>query len=116
MDNLDKWLRDTAWDREYWSGVHTLASTLKSDGCTGVPDWFKWTCLEHDCHYRTHQSLSGSPLSKEDADYILRVRIQQCDMSILKWPISWIRWFGVAVVFKKISQNAWRGAPKAPKE
>ena len=105
---LDNWLKETAWDKPYWSDVHAVAMALKADGCSGVPDSFVWTCLEHDCHYRTHKLLNGMKLTKREADYILRVRVQQTDMSILKWPVSWVRWLGVAVIFKSVSQRAWK--------
>lgn len=104
---LDKWLEDTAWNKPYWNDIHTLAITLKSDGCSCVPDTFIWSCLEHDCHYRTHRFINGGAITKDEADYCLRVRVQQTQMSVLKWPVSWMRWFGVAILFKRESQEAW---------
>lgn len=113
--SLKNWLKGTAWDLEYWGNVRAFAKLLKSDGCSGVPDTFKWTCLEHDVHYRTHHLVGGTSLSKQDADYILRIRVQQTQMSLLKYPISWIRWLGVAVIFRKVSLKAWNtyGGTKA---
>ena len=104
---LDKFIDATAWDKPYWNDVHALARSLAADGCSGVPDTFVWTCLEHDCFYRLHRHINGEEISKMQADYTLRRRVQQTQMSILKWPISWIRWFGVAVVFRRVSQHAW---------
>ena len=104
---LDRFIEDTAHDNPYWNDVYTFANGLDSDGCSGVPDTFVWSCLEHDVHYRIHRFISGGDITKTQADYVLRRRVQQTQMSILKWPISWIRWFGVAVLFRRASQNAW---------
>lgn len=105
VTNLEKWLKDTAWDKLYWSDIETKSIELDSDGCSGVPDIFVWSCMEHDCHYRTHRFLWGEEITKEQADYIFRVRIQQCHMSLLKWPISWIRWLGLK--YLPAAQTAW---------
>ena len=51
---LNEWLEETAWDKDYWRNIGLTAEMLESDGCSGVPDWFIWSCLEHDVHYRTH--------------------------------------------------------------
>lgn len=107
QEQLDKWIEETAWDKPYWSDVHTIALALNSDGCSGVPDTFVWSCLEHDVHYRRHRFICGSAISKAQADYVLRRRIQQTQMSLIKWPLSWIRWLGVAVIFRGVAQRAW---------
>ena len=107
QEQLDAWINDTAWDKPYWNDVHTFAEALDSDGCSGVPDTFAWACLEHDCFYRRHKHIGGEDISKSQADYVLRRRVQQTQMSLLKWPISWIRWFGVAILFRRASQRAW---------
>ena len=98
---LDYWLKVTAWDKLYWSDVNGLAIQLKADGCTGVVDYLAWTCMEHDIHYRTHGMVYGHPLTKEEADYIFRVRIQQGSSFGRLSPISWIRWIGVRVFGSK---------------
>lgn len=96
--DLTRFLQSTAWDRVYWSDIRLWADMLKSDGCTGVPDWMLWTCLEHDCHYRSHHLsplYGGQPLGKAEADYILRVRMQQSSAwGVFYWR-SWVRWAGV---------------------
>ena len=107
QERLDKFIDTTAWDKPYWIDIRALATNLDADGCSGVPDTFVWSCLEHDVHYRTHKFVYGAVITKREADYILRRRVQQTQMSILKWPISWIRWFGVAVIFRRVSQDAW---------
>lgn len=104
---LKRWLEVTAWNKEYWSDVRQLANSLKADGCTGVADIFKWTCLEHDIHYRTHKLIYGQEIEKSEADYIFRIRIYQTPMSLVKYIVAWTRWLGVAVVFKSVSQKAW---------
>lgn len=105
MSEWDEWLANTAWDKHYWTMVAIRAAQLKSDGCTGVVDFYKWTCLEHDIHYRTHKTLFGTPISFETANYMFRVRIQQASKLGKLSPMSWIRWLGVTWFGKQ----AWLG-------
>ena len=103
--NLDEWLEETAWSKPYWRDIKARATELNSDGCSGVPDWFGWTCLEHDVHYGTHCFLDGRKIDKETADFILRVRVQQGSYLGLFSPVAWIRWFGVR--WFPQAQTAW---------
>ena len=106
MENsLDRWLERTAYNKPYWGAVQDLAERLESDGCSGVPDWYAWACLEHDIHYRLHYFLTGSCITKKQADYILRVRIQQSSPFGALSPISWIRWLGVRLI--PAAKRAW---------
>lgn len=104
MKGLDEWLAATAWNKIYWSRVKAHADRLQSDGCSGVPDYLWWTCLEHDIHYRTHQMLSGDVIDRETADYIFRVRIQQGSGFGRFSPVSWWRWAAVRL----FGEKAWR--------
>lgn len=106
---LDKWLDDTSYDKLYWSEVRAKATVLKSDGCSGVPDWLVWTCWEHDIHTRTHKMVDGTEIDFETAAYVFRRRIQQGSplppwMNFLS-PSSWWRWGGVR--FSPQSKRAW---------
>ena len=100
-NELDKWLEDTAWDKLYWSDVHARAKELKSDGCTGVPDYLVWTCLEHDAHFRTHKMIDGTPIDFATANYVFRVRIEQGSGLGVFSPVAWWRWAGVSVFGRK---------------
>jgi len=89
-----EWVEATANNPWYWRTVKHVAKALKSDGCTGVPDFYVDACLEHDCFYRTHQTIFGAPITKDEADWILKRRIQQ--WSWLGWlsPMAqWRYWF-----------------------
>jgi len=125
MEGIDLWLLTTAWDREYWKEVAKKAKLLDTDGCSGVPDWFGWTCHEHDIHYRTHKTIANVKITKEESDYTLKVRCHQ-SKSLLKkrskvlpqwaipylikpiaWVVGWGRWIGLTYIFKRQSSNAW---------
>lgn len=97
----DKWILDTADDKAYWRRVGIEAARLQSDGCTGVVDYLRWTCLEHDIHYRTHRFISGAPITFKEANYLFRRRIQQSSPLRVFSPVSWIRWAGVSLFGKK---------------
>jgi len=105
QSELFRFLERTAWDEIYWERVKSRALQLKSDGCTGVPDWFLYSCEEHDIHYRTHKTILSDDLDRDQADYVLRRRVQQG--SVFGWlsPISWIRWTGVRIA----GNGAWNG-------
>ena len=79
----------------YWVMIRRKARALKSDGCTGVPDFYLDCCLEHDIHYRTGKTLGGKPLTRAQADARLRRCIQS--RSVFGWfsPMSWWRWAAV---------------------
>jgi hypothetical protein len=101
---LGQWLKNTAYDKPYWSDVYTCAMAVDTDGCSGVADWLKWTCWEHDYHYRRHRMIFGRPLTRAEADKIFRVRIQQGSGFGVLSPIAWLRWLGVRL----FGGNAWR--------
>lgn len=42
-DELDLWLKATAWAPSYWESVDAKAKDLGTDYCTGVIDFFWWT-------------------------------------------------------------------------
>ena len=107
--DLDAWLKATAWDREYWSRVRDRALEINSDGCSGVPDWFVWTCYEHDVHYALHEMLSGLVIDFRTANYVLRVRIQQGSAFGRASPMSWWRWAGVK--YLPAAKKAWETGP-----
>jgi len=87
------WVERTGNNAWYWRTVAHIAKAIKSDGCTGVPDFYARACLEHDVHYRCHTTIWGTPITKAEADWILHRRIQQ--WSALGWfsPMSWWRWW-----------------------
>ena len=107
-DELKWWLIETAWDKPYWELVEKRAKELLSDGCTGVPDWYIWTCWEHDIHNRTHKFLCGCELTFKQAAYIIRVRIQQASIFKVFSPLSWLRWVGVLI----LARGAWKSYGK----
>ena len=104
-DDLDTWLEGTAWNKPYWIDVHKRALELNSDGCSGVADWYIWTCHEHDIHYRTHKTLYDDSLTFDEANYILRVRIQQGSNFGVCSPMAWWRWLGVQ--YLPAARRAW---------
>jgi hypothetical protein len=85
---------------DYWETVRRTATTLNSDGCTGVPDLYLDCCYQHDIHYRTHRTLDGQPITKREADRLFRECMQS--HSRLGWwaPLSWVRWAAVALLGK----------------
>ena len=77
-----RWSR--AYRDAYLAGVLIEAARIKSDGCSGIPDFYYTICLEHDIHYAYHWDFftSGDPILQEDADLYL------------KWGIWAHSWFG----------------------
>mgnify|MGYP003524634728 CR=1 FL=1 len=90
-------------DEEYWVRVQDRAIELKSDGCTGVPDFHLKCCLEHDAHYRLHCDMDGNPITKSEADKQFRLCIQQESKLGRFSPMSWWRWLGV----KWFGRHSW---------
>ena len=94
------------WDNpNYVILVNMLAGQLKSDGCTGVPDFYKLGCLEHDTSYRTGHDPYRNIISKEEADKRLRWYIQKESVFGVLSPMSWWRWAAV----RMFAGKAWKG-------
>lgn len=88
-----EWVERTADNAWYWRTVGHIAKAIKSDGCTGVPDFYKKSCLEHDIHTRCHTTIWGTPITEDDAAWVLHRRIQQWSMFGWFSPMSWWRWW-----------------------
>lgn len=91
-------------DDVYWVYVRKVASMLDSDGCSGVPDFYLESCLEHDIHYRTHHTLDGRSISRRQADMRIRRVVQSRSRFGVLSPLSWWRWAGLRILGGK----AWR--------
>lgn len=59
--------------------------------------------FEHDCHYRTHHTIFGSPITKTEADYILKRRIQQRSIFGRYSPMAYWRWW----VLRHLVKRPW---------
>lgn len=90
-------------EQEYWKSVRDRAAELKSDGCTGVVDFYKDCCLLHDIFYRTHRNLFGEPITKAEADKALRDCIRKKSRFGFWNPMATWRWLGV----KFFARRAW---------
>ena len=86
--------------------VTQLHKAISSDGCTAVPDFYKECCIIHDLAYRYKMSPWGTPMTKADADNGFRTCIQSRSKLGRCSPLSWVRYFGVAVFGKR----AWKHA------
>lgn len=91
----------------YWADVREWAADLESDGCTGVPDFFLDACLEHDCHYRVHEWIDGTPILRSEADARFRHVIQDRSVVGVLSPMAWWRWMGVRVFGRGAWANVW---------
>jgi len=69
-----------------------------SDGCTGVPDFYRFCCYEHDFHYQFGYDIDGKPITRRQADRQFRQCIQA--NSHFGWwsPMAVWRWMAVRAV------------------
>src|SRR5258705_13334522 len=92
-------------DAKYWLHIRVRAAALKSDGCTGVPEFYHECCLEHDIHYKTGKTVYGDPITRAEAD----ARLYACIASRSTWghysPLAWWRWAAV----RAIGWHFWEG-------
>ena len=92
-----------AWTPRYKATVRQIASALNSDGCSGVPDFYIAPCLEHDIHFRTHQTVGGRSITFEEAKHWVGERIKaESGLGRLS-PMAWWRERGVAL----FGRRAW---------
>lgn len=74
---------------------------IESDGCTGVPDFYRNGCVIHDWWYRTHRNLDGTPITEATADLGLKQYIQSKSPLGRFSIISWWYYKGVRLFGKK---------------
>jgi len=77
---------------------------VKSDGCTGVPEFYHNGCVIHDFWYRTHRNLDGTPIEKKEADLGLKQYVMSKSPLGHFSIISWL-WYRGTRVF---AGSAWR--------
>ena len=87
----------------YQERIRAKAKALGADGCTGVPEFFRDGCLEHDIAYRTHRDLLNNPITKAEADFRLKWYIQMHSIFVRFSPMAWWRWRAV----KHFADKAW---------
>jgi len=78
---------------------------IKSDGCTGVPDFYVDECIKHDFYYRTKHDFSGRLIRRKTADLNFRLGIQNKSKLGRFDLLAWIRWGGVRL----LGGSAWEG-------
>ncbi len=76
---------------------------IDSDGCTGVPDFYKEECIKHDFYYRTHHNFAGKLISREEADKLFLLGIQAKSKFKKYSPMAFWRYIGVRLFGK----SAW---------
>lgn len=107
--------------KEYWRLLDNVdyrrmvarrARQLKSDGCSGVADFYIIACYDHDIAYRTGRDIFGNVLTRAQADARLRWAIQHESCFGRCSPMSYWRWAGVRFGGGK----SWRPTPTDLKE
>ena len=84
-------------DPTYADQVHTAATLIKSDGCSGVTQAYRFVCEEHDWAYAHHRDLyTGQPITEEDADLMLKWGIQWHSVFGRLSPMAWWRYKGLS--------------------
>lgn len=68
-----------------------------------MPDFYLPACLEHDIHYRTHETIWGTAITKGEADWIIHRRIQQWSWLGILSPMAWWRYW----VLRGFVQKPW---------
>lgn len=111
----------------YWPWLRIEAAKIKSDGCSGVPDFHLDCCLQHDASYWYAKCpvsaytyyLEDSPnpweqatnIFESDADARFRRCIQQDSPFGRYSPMSWWRW----AALKMFGKKAWNSHAETQK-
>lgn len=74
---------------------------VRSDGCTGAPQWRRRACVEHDFYFRTRHDFAGRVIGFEEANKRFRARDQKLSLFGFLSPLAWIRWLGVTLFGSK---------------
>lgn len=77
--------------------IKKLNDIIKSDGCTGVADFFRDCCVVHDLGYRYGIDAYGNAVTRSQIDRNFR----ECMMKRSRFgrfsPMAWWRWAGVRI-------------------
>lgn len=87
-----------------WDLIHAYT---RSDGCTGVIDFYIRACIEHDFYFRTHHDFEGRLISFTEANMRFMRRIQKLSKFGIFSPLAIERWLGVTLLPQ--SHKAWEG-------
>lgn len=91
---------------EYWDHVRFVATQLHSDGCTGVPEFYRDACLEHDIHWRTGRTTFDDTITTAEANTRFRRVIQSRSRLGRCSPLSWWRYAGVTIGARFLSHRS----------
>lgn len=98
-------LSTTDWKKLTDDDYDLIEAYIDSDGCTGVPEFYHNGCVIHDFYYRTHRNLDGTPITRKQADTVLRRYIQSKSLFGRLSPMAFWRYLGV----RKLANRAWEG-------
>ena len=100
---------------KYRAWLEEWAREVKSDGCTGVPDFNKLCCLQHDYCYQTHTDPRAAyqgkvvPITRGEADKMFRLCNQSESFLHKVSPMAWWRWVGVRIGGRKAWDKGGKG-------
>lgn len=88
-----------------------IALALKSDGCTGVPNFYLNRCYEHDIAYKTGIGfIDGKSVNKKEADTRLKWGIQSDSWFGRYSPLAWWRY----QFLTRFVHNSWKADQAMP--
>ena len=96
-------LSSNDWREFKQTDFDRIAEFVKSDGCTGVPDFYRNGCTLHDFCFRTHLDFRGNESTFEAANELLRDYIRSKSWFGKYSPLAWWRWKGV----KYLAEKPW---------
>ena len=85
------------------SDITNIKLYIDSDGCTGVPDFYKEECIKHDFYYRTHHNFEGKLITRDIADKLFLEGIRNKSKLGKFSPMAFWRYLGVRLCGK----SAW---------
>ena len=88
----------------YEDDLRAWAVATGSDGCTGVPDFFRACCDAHDYKYTLGETPRGVKVTKAEADQQFRDCIQARSRLRFLSPLSWWRWLAV----RQFGRGVWQ--------
>ena len=92
----------------YWPSLtqddfDLIGKFVESDGCTGVPDFYRDCCVIHDWWFRTHRNLDGTSITEARANSNLKQCIQTRSVLGKASLIARLWYWGV----RKFGKKAW---------
>ena len=106
-------LSTLTWHELTHSDFCAIGAAIDTDGCSGALQVYLHACYLHDLHYRCHQDLDGSQITRAEADRRLRELTKRESLFDGISPMAHWRWLALRIFGGSAWDHETKGTPLA---